>query len=135
MDSLKAGRPCGRAVVLAAGMGTRLGAAARQLPKCLVEVNGVSILANALSRLSGAGIRETTIVIGHLADVVRTCIGPAWRSMTISYIINTEYRTTGTSCSLWLATRHLEDEMILLEGDVFFAAPSSTSCWPRLTLT
>jgi len=122
MNRLKTDREVHRTVVLVAGMGSRLGAATRQSPKCLVEVNGVPILANALNWLADAGVPETMLVIGHLGDVIRTRIGDRWRSMTVSYKINTQYRTTGTTYSLWLAVQQFEGGMAVLEGDVFFAA-------------
>ncbi len=101
-------------------MGTRLGGMTRESPKCLVEVNGVPILVNALDRLAEAGVADTTLVVGHLQDVVRRRIGGTWRSMTISYRANHEYRTTSTSYSLWLALSEEDTDVLLLEGDVFF---------------
>lgn len=105
-------------------MGTRLGSLTRESPKCLVEVNGVPILVNALDRLAEAGVVETTLVVGHLQDAIRARIGGNWGPMTISYRSNDEYRTTSTSRSLWLAAQDVDTGMLLLEGDVFFEAPT-----------
>lgn len=122
MQRLKPEGAIRRAVILVAGMGTRLGAMTRESPKCLVEVNGVPILANALDRLAESGIAATTLVVGHCHDAIRARIGNRWRSMPISYLTNNEYRVTSTSRSLWLALHDVDTEMLLLEGDVFFAA-------------
>jgi choline kinase len=115
------GRPR-RAVILAAGLGTRLGAATHELPKCLVEVAGIPILFNALDRLAEAGFVETILVVGYLEHTIRARVGRTWRSMKVSYRINADYRTTGTSRSLWLGVEEMNDDVVLLEGDVFFEA-------------
>ena len=122
MPRLKLDAAIRRAVILVAGMGTRLGNLTRDLPKCLVEVNGIPILANALDRVAEAGIADTTLVVGHLQDAIRTRIGDTWQSMTISYRTNDEYPTTSTSRSLWLALHDVDTETVVLEGDVFFSA-------------
>ena len=109
-----------RAIVLAAGLGSRLGAHTAEVPKCLVEVNGVSILANALQHLEAAGIAETTVVVGHGADAVRGRFGRALGRMRLVYCHNDAYRTTNTSHSLQLALNSVDDTLLVLEGDVFF---------------
>src|SRR4051812_12532808 len=74
-----------RAVVLAAGLGSRLGARTARVPKCLVEVNGTPILVNALERLQDAGIHETILVVGYLEEQVRQRLGAVMGAMRISY--------------------------------------------------
>ena len=109
-----------RAVVLAAGLGSRLGAYTAEVPKCLVPVNGVPVLANALEQLEAAGIEETTVVVGYRADAVRLRFGYALRRMRVSYKLNAAFRTTNTSRSLALAVDSIDDALLVLEGDVFF---------------
>ena len=55
----------GKAIILAAGTGTRLRPFTDTMPKCLVPVNGTPILINALTHLSSAGIRDAVIVVGY----------------------------------------------------------------------
>ena len=62
-----------RAVILAAGKGTRLQPLTANLPKCLVEVGGQPLLARALRALSSQGVAEAVIVIGY---------GPAGRQVS-----------------------------------------------------
>ncbi|MEO8936048.1 MAG: nucleotidyltransferase family protein [Burkholderiaceae bacterium] len=64
------GGPCSRvvvgAVVLAAGAGERIG----RRPKCLLELGGVSLIRRTLIALSGAGVDEVVVVLGHHADEI-----------------------------------------------------------------
>jgi choline kinase len=111
-----------KAIILAAGMGTRLHPYTTDTPKCLVNVNGKSIINNALEILEANGIKETIIVVGYLAGVIRESIGDQFGDMNISYVHNDLYEKTSTSYSTLLALQRLEpgEGLILIEGDVFF---------------
>lgn len=109
-----------KAVILAAGMGTRLNPLTNNRPKCLVEVNGESILRNALKILSNQNIEETAIVVGYAKEQITDEIGSSFNSMKISYIENKIFDKTNNMYSLWLAREYLERGCILIEGDVFF---------------
>ena len=59
-----------KAVILAAGVGTRLRPFTNKLPKCLVKVAGVPILDNTLAHLASLGTEEIAIVVGHHKEVI-----------------------------------------------------------------
>jgi choline kinase len=107
-------------VILVAGIGSRLGDRTAHLPKCLVEVAGVPIVQNAIERLETAGIPEAILVTGYRQDAVRARLGDAFGRMRISYRSNDEYRSTNTSRSLFLGLQDVRDDVVVLEGDVFF---------------
>ena len=109
-----------KAIILAAGAGTRLRPLTDRAPKTLVEVNGVSILENALTHLHSAGLREAVIVTGHQGGKIIEKFGRQFRGLRLSYVENECYATTNNSISLWLAREHLCEDVLLLEGDVFF---------------
>ncbi len=111
-----------KAVILAAGMGTRLKPLTDTMPKCLTEVNGKPILINMLENLEDSRIDEAIIVVGYLADKIRERVGSEFKRMKVSYVENDIYSKTNTSYSLWLALKNLEnyDSILILEGDVFF---------------
>jgi choline kinase len=109
-----------RAIILVAGIGSRLGKLTTEVPKCLVEVNGISILENALGRLRDAGISETVLVVGYREDMIRDRVGDAIGRMRIAYRANEDFRTTSTSRSLWLGLADVDEDVLVLEGDVFF---------------
>ncbi len=109
-----------RAIILAAGLGTRLKPFTDKQPKCLTEVNGKPILVNMLENLEKAGIKNTDIVIGYLGDTIKNKIGKRFSSININYIENPIYDKTNSSYSLWLAVKNLNEDILFLEGDVFF---------------
>ena len=109
-----------RAVILAAGVGRRLWPFTDDLPKCLVPVNGVPVLVNALTQLAVAGITETVIVIGHLKEKIVERIGDSFNGMTVRYVVSEDYATTNNIYSLWLAREYLDRDILLLEADLFF---------------
>ena len=109
-----------KAIILAAGVGDRLRPFTQQFPKCLVPVNGVPILVNALTHLSDVGVKEVVIVVGHHKEKIYESIGDTFQSVKVSYIESENYESTNNIYSLWLAREHLVDDVVLLEADVFF---------------
>jgi histidinol-phosphate/aromatic aminotransferase/cobyric acid decarboxylase-like protein/NDP-sugar pyrophosphorylase family protein len=109
-----------KAIILAAGSGSRLRPFTDDAPKCLAPVNGVPIIVNALTHLCDSGIQETVIVVGHLKEHIYDTIGNSFNGMKISYIESDCYETTNNIYSLWLAREHLTEDVVLLEADVFF---------------
>jgi len=109
-----------KAIILAAGVGNRLRPFTDVRPKCLVPVNGVPILINTLTHLANAGISETVIVVGHLREKIVEQVGFRFRGMDIIYVESEHYSTTNNIFSLWLAREHLNEDILLLEADVFF---------------
>jgi len=108
------------AVILAAGMGTRLKPLTDSAPKCMTEVNGTPIIFNALRSLENAGVKKCTVVTGHFAESIRDRVGPAFGSLEIAYLYNDRYSETNDMYSLWLARDCLEAGTFVLEGDIFF---------------
>ncbi|MCL6634235.1 MAG: aminotransferase class I/II-fold pyridoxal phosphate-dependent enzyme [Peptococcaceae bacterium] len=108
-------------LILAAGMGKRLGKYTRNRTKCMVEVNGRTLIEYALDALAKAGISRTVIVTGYAGDRLRQFIGTGYRGMEIIYVNNDVYDKTNNIYSLWLAGSHLTaDDTILLESDIIF---------------
>jgi len=108
------------AIILAAGLGTRLKPVTDHLPKCLTEVNKAPILFNTLENLSELGVRHCTVVTGYLGDKIETAAGSGYKGIEIHYIINEVYEKTNDMYSLWLARDVMEKGAIIVEGDVFF---------------
>lgn len=108
------------AVILVAGEGRRLLPFTESSPKCFAEVQGETILGNALTRLSRSGVLSVTVVVGHLKDRVVARIGTRYEGMEISYVVNNDFKTTNSMYSLLLALRFLDKATWVLEGDVFF---------------
>ncbi|MBM0105963.1 phosphocholine cytidylyltransferase family protein [Steroidobacter sp. S1-65] len=110
-----------RALILAAGLGTRLRPLTADVPKTLIKVHGVAILENALRQLASCGVRETAIVVGYRSDAVEGVYGDHFRGMRLSYVRSDVFERTGSAYSMWLARDFLAaGSCLLLEGDVFF---------------
>ncbi|WP_198031718.1 sugar phosphate nucleotidyltransferase [Bradyrhizobium sp. Ec3.3] len=110
-----------KAIILAAGLGSRLRPLTETRPKPLIEVHGRPILHNALGNLAALGVSETTIVVGYRKDDITASCGDAYGSMKITYVDSSEFERTGSAYSLWLARDTLMNgDIFLLEGDVIF---------------
>ena len=109
-----------KAILLAAGVGDRLQPFTQEFPKCLVPVNGVPIIVNALTHLSAVGVTEAVIVVGHHKEKLYERFGDTFEDMKITYIESKDFASTNNIYSLWLARDHLDEDVFLLEADVFF---------------
>ncbi|ASY73773.1 phosphocholine cytidylyltransferase family protein [Sinorhizobium fredii] len=109
------------AVILAAGLGSRLRPLTDLQPKPLVEVNGTPILYNALRNLEAVGVQNVTIVVGYRKDAIQYACGRRFGGLEINYVESSVFDRTGSAYSLWLARDTLlSGDCYLLEGDVFF---------------
>ena len=109
-----------RAVVLAAGRGSRLHTLTGDAPKCLTEIGGEPILERALHALAKQGITEVVVVIGYMGAMVRSRIGSRFDGIDILYVEAPDYATTNNIRSLWDARDYLDQDLVLLEADVVF---------------
>ncbi|MFQ5929255.1 MAG: NTP transferase domain-containing protein [Acidobacteriota bacterium] len=106
-----------QAVILAAGVGSRLERVSNGLPKCLLPVGGRPLIEHQLEALADVGVGKVLVVVGHQADEVRKTVGN--RS---EYIENTRFETTNSLYSLWLARDWVKDPVVLLNCDLLFHA-------------
>ena len=107
-------------MILTAGIGARLGPLTERTPKCLLEVAGTPILFRALSTLAECGIDNVTLVVGHLGEKIVEAVGDSWQGLKIRYVWAFDYATTNNIVSLWEARESLDEDILLLEGDVAF---------------
>jgi NDP-sugar pyrophosphorylase family protein len=111
-----------RAIVLAAGRGSRLHALTGDAPKCLTGIGGEPILERTLKALASQGITEAVVVIGYMGTMVRDRIGSHFDGIDIVYVEAPDYATTNNIRSLWDARDYLDQDIVLLEADVAFDA-------------
>lgn len=109
-----------QAIILAAGMGRRLGEYTRNNTKCMVPVNGVPMIDRMLGQLSGRGLKRVVIVVGYKADNLKKHIGKRYDGrLDIEFVENPVYDKTNNIYSLFLAKDKLvEDDTLLLESDL-----------------
>jgi choline kinase len=105
-----------RALILAAGAGTRLRHLTYQRPKCLVPIVGQTLLDHQLGALQGAGIHDIVVVVGFEAEQVRSHCGNRVR-----YVVNEQWETTNSIFSFYQAARWIEgDRTLLFNCDILF---------------
>lgn len=106
------------AVILAAGMGTRLKERGRELPKGFLQLGERPIIEESLARLARAGIERTIIVTGHLNQFYDELA--ARHGGQIETVHNPRYAGSGSMYSLYLARKRLDGDFLLLESDLIY---------------
>lgn len=110
-----------QAIILAAGMGRRLGEYTQDNTKCMIEVNGIKLIDRAMGFLVKAGISRVVLVVGYKAQNVIDYVGNRYKGMDVEYVINPVYDKTNNIYSLYLAKDYLkEEDTILLESDLIY---------------
>ena len=102
-------------------MGRRLGELTSENTKCMISVNGRTLIDRLLTQLSSLNLNRVVIVIGYEGDKLKQHIGDNYPQLHIEYVRNPIYDKTNNIYSLALATDYLqEDDTILVESDLIF---------------
>ena len=111
-----------QAIILAAGMGRRLGEFTQNNTKCMVEVNGIRLIDRMLDHLSLLSLKRVIIVIGYKGKELIECIGNQYEGkLDIEFVNNPIYDKTNNIYSLSLVKEKMEeDDTLLLESDLIF---------------
>lgn len=112
-----------KAVILAAGQGTRIRSVHGERPKCLIEVDESTILDHQLEALYLAGINDVAIVVGYEKEQIKTHVNRGNRGsrQRIQFLENPAFAISNNIYSLWLATEWLRgDSFVCLNADVVF---------------
>jgi choline kinase len=105
------------AVILAAGLSSRLWPLTINKPKCLLEIGGTTLLERQIDQLRRNKIKKIHVVVGHAADAVMTSV-PAVGGL--SYIYNPDYRQSNSSISLLKALAKVRGPFVLLLSDYYY---------------
>lgn len=110
-----------QAIILAAGMGKRLGEFTRNNTKCMVEVNGTKLIDRLLGQLNRLNLNRIVIVIGYEGEKLKTYLSAKYSNINIEYVNNPIYDKTNNIYSLALAKEQLQaDDTLLIESDLIF---------------
>lgn len=104
-----------KAVILAAGLGSRLGEKAKGRPKALQKVGGRTLIEHQLEALSAEGVGPVAVVVGHAEDQIRAVLGES-----VEYVLNARPDETNSLYSLWLARDWLDGDVLILNSDLLF---------------
>ncbi len=110
-----------KVIILAAGQGTRLRPLTDNCPKCMVEVNGKSMIERQLDTMYRCGIKpeDITVICGYRNDVLQN----KFQGTGIHFVVNKEFETTNMVCSLMCARELMEKEedIIVSYGDIIYS--------------
>lgn len=105
------------AVILAAGLGQRLGGITKNKPKGLISIDGRPLIELSAGKLLAAGIERIIIATGHLQERYTEW---ALRMPQVTCVYNEAYAATGSLCTLYALRHRIDDDFILLESDLLY---------------
>ncbi|MFT4641937.1 MAG: choline kinase [Verrucomicrobiales bacterium] len=104
-----------KAIIMAAGIGSRLKDINGDRPKCLIETNGVSLISRSVSLLQERGITDISVITGYKSELIRQEL-----KSRVKYLHNPYFQVTNSIASLWLAKELLCDDVILMNADLYY---------------
>ncbi len=108
-------------LILAAGMGIRLKEYTKNIPKCMVDINGETLIKRQIEALNSVEINKIIIVCGYKKEILKDYIMKNFQNNDIIFVDNDDYKTTNNIYSLFLAREYLsQDDTLLLESDLIF---------------
>lgn len=106
-----------KAVIMAGGKGTRLGNLVHEIPKPMVKVAGIPILERQIETLKADGIKDITLVVGYLGNVIKDYFKDGKNfGVNIDYIIEEE--PLGSAGSFYYLKNKFNDDFVVLFGDL-----------------
>ena len=106
-----------KAIIMAAGIGSRLVNISGNRPKCLIEMDGISLISRSVSLLASRGITDISVITGYKCELVRQEL-----QNRVNYLHNPYFEVTNSIASLWLAKDLLHDDVILMNADLYYEA-------------
>ena len=113
-----------KAIITAAGVGSRLGKATEKNNKCLLKVHGKMLLEISVDILCSQGIREIVVVTGH-------CYGKVEKALNgkATFVYNPFYQVSGILPSVWLCRNHVvNDDFVFITGDSLYHPDILRNC-------
>ena len=111
-----------KAVILSAGQGKRLLPLTADCPKCILPVQGRSLIEWQIDELAKCGIDQVTVVLGFRADKVERILRERYGSHRVKTIYNAAYAVSDNLVSCWAAHDEMRSDFVLLNGDTLFEA-------------
>ena len=100
-------------LILAAGKGTRMGNI--EVPKCLLEINGVPIIKHQINSFKKNGINDIVVVTGYKSEMIHDLLNDQ-----VKYVHNSKFNEMNNIYSVWLAIQKLRGDFICVYGDLMF---------------
>lgn len=112
-----------KAVVLTAGIGSRINEITKSIPKSMIKINKKFIFEYILENLCKAKIKDVIFVVGYKSNILKPKLKKKCHElgMNLKIVVSKKYKTTNTMYSLWLARKYLKSDFIFLHGDLIFS--------------
>ena len=110
-----------KALILNSGLGSRMGVLTSEHPKCMTEISPrETILSRQLRQLAEAGIRQVVITTGLFSETLTAYCESLDLPLEYTFVHNPDFRTTNYIYSIYLARDVLDDDIVLMHGDLVF---------------
>lgn len=109
-----------KALILNSGIGERLRPFTDDKPKALIKVGDKPLLGHQLENLIRCDIRDIIITTGPFEDEIKRYVSQKYPDINVSYVNNPKYNVTNYIYSLWLTKRLIDNDIVLLHGDLLF---------------
>ena len=102
-----------KAIIIAAGMGSRLNPLTNQKPKCMLELNGKTLLQHQIEALKGGGIDKISVIKGYKKEMIDY--------PNLTYYLNDNYQNNNILHSLFYAEKEMDDAFVAAYSDIFYS--------------
>lgn len=110
-----------KAIILNSGTGSRMGIFTKDNHKSMVEIkDGVTLIEHQILTLKKTGIKDIIITTGYLEHKLKDYVNINFSDLDIEFVYNSKYLSTNYIYSIYLALDVLEEDIILLHGDLYF---------------
>lgn len=111
-----------KALILNSGMGSRMGILTKEHPKCMTKIDtNDTIVSRQLKLIKKNGIKEVVMTTGYYEEVLKNYCNNLQLSLNIEYVNNPKYKDTNYIYSINCAKNSLQDDIILIHGDMVFS--------------
>lgn len=104
-----------KALILAAGKGSRISRYLKGKPKCTVDIGGITLIENTIIKLKEVGINDIGIIVGYNSLEIKRIL----KKYNLKFYYNHFYDVTNSSASAWFAREFIDDDIIIMNGDVY----------------
>jgi phosphoenolpyruvate phosphomutase len=108
------------AMILASGTGSRLMPLTKDLPKSLIKIGDKTIIDRQMESLLDCGIKKVIVTTGYKSKQLETFLRNRNYNIDIRFIRNDKFDTTNYIYSMWLSKDYVNDEVLLIHGDVVY---------------
>jgi len=109
-----------KAIILSSGIGKRLRPLTNKIPKSLIKLNGKTIIELQIDNLLKNDIKNIIVTTGPYENIMINHLKERYEDINFIFVNNPKYDSTNYIYSLWLTKDYIDDDILLLHGDLLF---------------